>query len=95
MINNFLTNDLYPYREERHDQRGQTPAGLLRTRFLKNRYQAGQGKLESIISGFRSAFLLILNFNPELLGIILLTISLLINFALRLIQKRGNVGSKG
>jgi hypothetical protein len=35
------------------------------------------------------------NFNPELLGIILLTISLLINFALRLIQKRGNVGSKG
>jgi len=51
--------------------------------------------LESIISGFKSAFLLILNFNPELLGIILLTISLLINFALRLIQKRGDLGGQG
>jgi tungstate transport system permease protein len=30
--------------------------------------------LESIISGFKSAFLLILNFNPELLGIILLSL---------------------
>ena len=30
--------------------------------------------MESIISGFKSAFLLILNFNPELLGIILLSL---------------------
>jgi tungstate transport system permease protein len=30
--------------------------------------------LESIISGFKSAFLLILNFNPELLGIIMLSL---------------------